>query len=59
MNNLRKYRICGHIHDEVIIEAPKDTNTKAICEQMAQTLPWIPGLSLRAEGFETEWYRKD
>ena len=59
MNTLRRYHICGHIHDEVIIEAPKSTNTKAICEQMARTPPWIPGLLLHAEGFDAETYRKD
>ena len=59
MNTLRRYHICGHIHDEMIIEAPKSTNTKAICEQMARTPPWIPGLLLHAEGFDAETYRKD
>ncbi len=59
MANLRQYHICGHIHDEVIIEASQDTDVKAICTQMSQTPSWIPGLLLRADGYETEWYRKD
>ena len=59
MNTLRHYSICGHIHDEVIIEAPQNTSIKAICEQMAKTPPWLPGLELKADGYETEWYRKD
>lgn len=59
MNTLRNYRICGHVHDEVIIEAPKDTDVRTVCEQMSRTPPWMPGLLLRADGYETEWYRKD
>lgn len=59
MQNLKDYRICGHIHDEVIIEAPQDTDTQTICTIMSQTPPWLPGLLLRADGYETEWYRKD
>lgn len=59
MNTLKDYRIVGHVHDEVIIEAPIDTDTRTICALMSRTPPWIPGLLLRADGYETEWYRKD
>lgn len=59
MQNLKEYRICGHIHDEVIIEAPQDTDVQTICTIMSRTPPWLPGLLLRADGYETEWYRKD
>ena len=59
MRTLRHARICGHVHDELIIEADKGTDPKTICDAMAQTPPWIPGLLLRADGYETEWYRKD
>lgn len=59
MSNLRQYHICGHIHDEVIIEAPRHTSLKSICQQMSQTPPWMPGLLLRADGYETEWYKKE
>ena len=31
----------------------------AICEQMGRVPPWLPGAVLRADGYETEWYRKD
>ena len=59
LNNLRHYRIVGHVHDEVIIEAPQDTDVQTICDIMARTPEWIPGLLLRADGYETEWYRKE
>ena len=59
LRTLRRYHICGHVHDEIILEAPKDTPVEAICRQMAQTPPWIPGLLLKADGYETEWYKKE
>lgn len=57
MNTLKDYCIVGHVHDEVIIEAPTDADVKIICQKMSQTPPWIPGLLLRADGYETEWYK--
>ena len=59
MRTLRGSFICGHIHDELIIEAPKDASLEAICEKMGQVPPWLPGAVLRADGYCTEWYRKD
>lgn len=59
MQNLSSYRIVGHIHDEVIIEAPKDTDLNSICSLMEKTPEWIPGLLLKADGYEAEWYRKE
>ena len=29
------------------------------CKQMSRTPPWIPGLLLRADGYECEFYKKD
>lgn len=51
--------ICGHVHDEIIIECSKGVSVDAICEQMGRTPPWIDGLLLRADGYETEFYKKD
>ena len=59
MQTLGHCFIVGHIHDELIIEVSKDVSLKAICEQMGKTPPWIPGLLLRADGYETMFYRKD
>ena len=51
--------ICGHVHDELIIECSQDVSLDVICEQMGRTPPWIPGILLRADGYETEFYKKD
>jgi DNA polymerase len=51
--------ICGHVHDELIIECSKNVSLDAICEQMSRTPPWIDGILLRADGYETEFYKKD
>lgn len=53
------YEIVGHVHDEVIIEAPMSAEVKDICTVMCEPVPWAPGLVLNAEGYETPYYRKD
>ena len=59
MKTLRNERIVGHVHDEIILEAEKDADVQSICKQMGRTPAWIPGLLLRADGYECEYYRKD
>lgn len=59
MRTLSYCRIVGHIHDELIIEASMGVSLAAICEQMGRTPPWIPGLLLRADGYECGFYKKD
>lgn len=59
MGTLQNYRIVGHVHDELIIEADKDVSVEAICEQMGRTPPWAKGLKLRADGYECEFYKKN
>ena len=59
MRTLSHCFICGHVHDELIIECSQDVDYKVICEQMGRTPPWLPGIQLRADGYETPWYRKD
>lgn len=51
--------IVAHVHDELIIECPMQVSLKAICDQMGRTPPWIEGLALRADGYETMFYKKD
>lgn len=53
------YNIVGHIHDECIIECPVDTQIETISKIMGQTPEWAPGLLLRADAYETEFYKKD
>lgn len=59
MENLRHFSIVMHIHDEIIIEAEKHISVDSICEIMCETPPWAEGLKLRAEGFESSFYKKD
>ena len=59
MRTLSHCRICAHVHDELIIEIRKDAPLEAICEQMGRTPPWAEGLVLRADGYETPFYKKD
>jgi len=59
MNTLRCCSIVAHVHDEVIIEADPRMSLSAVCEQMGRTPPWAEGLILRADGYETKFYRKD
>lgn len=56
------YKICFHVHDEVIVEVPKndsvynlDNAIKIMCEPPA----WAPDLPLNADGFTSDYYKKD
>lgn len=59
MRTLSHCFIVGHVHDELIIETPMAADLNAICEQMGRTPKWIDGLLLRADGYETAFYKKD
>ena len=58
MRTLSHCFICGHVHDELIIECSPDVSLDAICQQMGRTPPWIPGIELRADGYECTFYQK-
>lgn len=59
MKTLRCCSIVMHIHDEVVIEADRWMSLQAVCDQMGRTPPWANGLQLRADGYETDFYKKD
>lgn len=59
MKTLSHCFIVAHVHDELIIECPQAVSLEAICDQMGKTPPWIEGLALRADGYETMFYKKD
>ena len=52
-------QVVFHVHDEVIIDAPKETTVDQVCRIMATPIPWAPGLILKGAGFESEYYMKD
>lgn len=54
------YKICAHIHDEVILEMPEgkgslDDAVRIMCQNEA----WNDGLVMNADGFEAKYYQKD
>lgn len=59
MQTLRHCFIVAHVHDELIIETDPRMSLEAVCEQMGRTPPWAPGLQLRADGYTTDFYKKD
>ena len=59
MKTLRCCSIVMHIHDEVVIEADPRMSMEAVCDQMGRTPPWAKGLQLRADGYESDFYKKD
>ena len=59
MQTLRCCSIVAHVHDELIIEADPRMSLETVCEQMGRTPPWAPGLHLRADGYATDFYKKD
>ena len=59
MKTLRHCSIVMHIHDELVIEADPRVSLNAVCEQMGRTPAWAKGLLLRADGYETDFYKKD
>ena len=59
MQTLHCCSIVAHVHDELIIEVDPRMSLEAVCEQMGRTPPWAPGLQLRADGYATDFYKKD
>lgn len=59
MKTLRHCSIVAHIHDEIIVEADMRMSEEVLSEQMGCVPPWAEGLLLRADGYETLFYKKD
>lgn len=58
------YRVVFHIHDEMIIDAPKgkkekDHNRQAVDNVMKEPVQWAPGLPLKGDTYTCAFYRKD
>lgn len=54
------YKLCAHIHDEVVIEAPiGEGSLNEVIDIMCQPERWNEGLILNAAGFENPYYMKD
>lgn len=59
MKTLSHCFICGHVHDELIIECKSEVSLDELCRQMARVPEWMPGILLRADGYVTDFYKKD
>lgn len=53
------YKICFHVHDEIIAEAPEGSRWEDMADIMGLPIDWAPGLILRGDGYETKFYMKD
>lgn len=54
------FKAVSHVHDEVILDVPKGTGSvEEVGEIMGQPIDWAPGLLLRADGYECDYYMKD
>lgn len=59
IHNLKVFEIVMHIHDEVVIEAGKDTKLEEVTSLMSKSPSWANDLLLRADGYECDFYQKD
>ena len=58
----RGFDICMHVHDETVVEVGKQQAPEALrgmCDIMSRENPWAKGLPLAADGYITEFYKKD
>lgn len=55
-----EYQTVIHVHDECVLEMPYGQGSlEDACRIMGQPIPWAPGLPMRADGFECDYYKKD
>ena len=59
MHNLSDQQICGHVHDELIIECPENTTVSSISSVMGKTPDWMKDILIRGDGYDTKFYKKD
>ena len=53
------YEIVFSVHDEIVAEAPIGSRWEDMAAIMARPIYWAPGLLLSADGYETQFYKKD
>lgn len=55
----RGFDIVMHVHDEIVVEVEnKVSSVDEICEIMCEENPYLKDLTLRADGFESMYYKK-
>ena len=54
------YKIVMHVHDEVILDTPKEKGSlEEVNAIFGESIKWAPGLPLKADGYECKYYMKD
>lgn len=53
------WQVVFHVHDEIILDAPKSVSLEDVERVMGEPIPWAPGLILKAAGFVSDYYMKD
>lgn len=59
MRTLSDRFICGHVHDELIIECGIDVSLEEVCRAMDRVPRWLPSIDLKADGYECGFYKKE
>ena len=59
MRNLSFCQIVGHVHDEVIIECSSEVSVQSLCDIMSRSPDWMPGILIRGDGYQCDFYQKD
>ena len=55
-----KLPVVFHIHDEVVIDCPKDAaGLDQVVQIMSKPIPWAPDLPLGADGWVGTFFKKD
>ena len=55
----RGFDIVMHVHDEIVVEVENNiSSVEEICEIMCEENPYLKDLTLRADGFESMYYKK-
>ena len=61
MMNLKNhgFNIVMHVHDEIVLEVENGVSSvEEVCEIMCKENRYLKGLNLRADGFESKYYKK-
>ncbi|MEA5084376.1 MAG: DNA polymerase [Lachnospiraceae bacterium] len=54
------FEVNFHVHDELIVDAPIGISSEEeLSKLMGEPISWAPGLPLRADGYECNFYKKD
>lgn len=48
-----------YVNGIFIIECSPEVDLNVICKQMGRSPDWMPDILLRADGYETQFYKKD